>query len=697
MSKFVSMPVENIVSRKIDDSEFVVLKLYAISTKPNRNDSEFLRESFEKAIPTFYNKPILAFYNPDKKDVEEHNGNFVVDEYGNQFYDYQYPEGERPCGVIPESASIYVETVDDRDWIVIDGALVWVEYNRQLAQLLFKQGNKKVSVEVEMTDTENVNGIERAKEFKFLGITILGDDVIEGISNAHLEVKKFSESNDFNKFKNRMSFALKEFDNKTNGIIEKYFSSEGRNNMALTHRELEEKMWAELSGYTYEQDDYTNHKYWIEDILTDENKVVVRDNETKEYYIIPYHVDDENKLHIDMSDKKVADKRYQERGTYSNKYSLEAFIAKKDWGKGETVPVNKSEKAVSKDSWGSVKKTELRNKVLEAKNYKRLVKDVYLLVEDGWEDSPSSKLKYPVMQFKDGEFVYNEGGLLSAQQYGEKYDEAIATKAKRIRKKLGLLETEKRDNVKKYIEQAKDAGLVFIGQTDKVLKFVKEAEADEEKKEMSVFEIEKEKACDDKEFAWDELTEKSLKMADKDKFDDDDDDDDDDNDDHNDDKPEDDENVNDEDKKELARKYRAMKRRYAELKEEMKEKLEEAEESRKEVEAKCEEFEAKCEETEKELEAMKAEKFKEDTDAILSDEDEDMDEKIHEELKKMIAENKFNNDIEAFRKEMAYLLYTKKEEKKEYARSLSFSLDNSPKKKFSTTVADPDMSELDKI
>ncbi|WP_459591855.1 hypothetical protein, partial [Enterobacter asburiae] len=71
------------------------------------------------------------------------------------------------------------------------------------------------------------------------------------------------------------------------------------------------------------------------------------------------------------------------------------FAKKEDLGKEKAIKVNKSSEKMSDSSWGDVDKTTLRNKVLSAKNYKMLVKDVYLLVEQGWEESPSSKLKYP--------------------------------------------------------------------------------------------------------------------------------------------------------------------------------------------------------------------------------------------------------------------------------------------------------------
>lgn len=104
----------------------------------------------------------------------------------------------------------------------------------------------------------------------------------------------------------------------------------------------------------------------------------------------------------------------------------------------KTYKVDKSKESVSSTPWGDVDKTSMRNKIMEAKNRSTLVKDVYLKVESGWEDSPSENLKYPVMQLKGDTFVYNEGGLSSARGYGETNDQEVANKAIEIQKRLEL-------------------------------------------------------------------------------------------------------------------------------------------------------------------------------------------------------------------------------------------------------------------
>ena len=134
----------------------------------------------------------------------------------------------------------------------------------------------------------------------------------------------------------------------------------------------------------------------------------------------------------------------------SEKAIVENFA--KDYGTGSALKVDKSKDAMSDKAWGSVDKTTLRNRILEASNYKSLVNDVYLVVESGWEEAPSSKLKYPVMCIEGDKLVYNRGGLASALGYAKAENNSEATrKAESLYRKLDLGE-----DTKKMAEELKN-------------------------------------------------------------------------------------------------------------------------------------------------------------------------------------------------------------------------------------------------
>lgn len=105
----------------------------------------------------------------------------------------------------------------------------------------------------------------------------------------------------------------------------------------------------------------------------------------------------------------------------------------------KSYKIDKSKESISTKPWGEVDKTELRNKIMEASNKSSLVKEVYMLVEDGWEDAPSEHLKYPVMCFEGDKLVYNRYGLASALAYAKQENEkSVISKIEAIYKKLDL-------------------------------------------------------------------------------------------------------------------------------------------------------------------------------------------------------------------------------------------------------------------
>lgn len=120
---------------------------------------------------------------------------------------------------------------------------------------------------------------------------------------------------------------------------------------------------------------------------------------------------------------------------------LKQFAKEKQYNMADkkTYKIDKSKEAMSTDDWSNVDKTVMRNKIMDAANRDTLVKSVYLDVRDGWQDAPSSGLKYPVMELKGDTFVYNRNALASAKGYAEKNNETeVLKKLNSIYKKLDL-------------------------------------------------------------------------------------------------------------------------------------------------------------------------------------------------------------------------------------------------------------------
>lgn len=182
-------------------------------------------------------------------------------------------------------------------------------------------------------------------------------------------------------------------------------------------------------------------------------------------------------------------------------------------------PIDKSKESVDMGDWNGDK---AKNDLLKEKNFKTLAKSVCLLLEDGWEERKKGALKYPVMNLKDGKWVYNAEGLSSARAYGEQHDPSVAEKAISIQKRLGLYKEDKEDNMeeeKKLSEsESKDT------EKDVVMEEPKEEETKEMAQEDNKEEQPKEMGCDGetKEMSNDDSKDDDKDDEQEDKEDDDD-------------------------------------------------------------------------------------------------------------------------------------------------------------------------------
>ena len=189
--------------------------------------------------------------------------------------------------------------------------------------------------------------------------------------------------------------------------------------------------------------------------------------------------------------EKNAEEYYQNIKTFSLKQLAEQRNEKL---KVTSHPIDKSKEAVDMGSWDGDK---AKDDLLKEKNYKTLAKSVCLLLEDGWEDKEKGALKYPVMNLKNGKWVYNAQGLSSARAYGEQHDPSVADKAISIQKKLGLY---KDNDSNKEEKMEKDMNKDFSNSEDKEKDVIMSDNKDE--KDMACGDDkEKEMACDNKEMA----------------------------------------------------------------------------------------------------------------------------------------------------------------------------------------------------
>lgn len=122
---------------------------------------------------------------------------------------------------------------------------------------------------------------------------------------------------------------------------------------------------------------------------------------------------------------------------HNNSLKLFSERRKKELADKKTYKIN--EKELKDTPWGEIDKTDIRDKIMDAENRDELVKVVYGVVEDGWQEAPSEHLKYPLMQLVGDTFYYNRNALSSALTYAKQNDEQeVIDKVEKLYKDFDL-------------------------------------------------------------------------------------------------------------------------------------------------------------------------------------------------------------------------------------------------------------------
>lgn len=243
---------DQLAIRNILNKDFIEIEIYAISNiDPNRNDSCFTLKSMEKGVDTFVDKPILGYFNGG--DFEEHNGKVSRDSEMEMDY-WDNSKGEQILGFMRERDQREIVEKDGLSWIRCT-AMVYTRYNFKQIKRLLKDRKKKVSVEVDILESEVINGIRYIYAFNLTGITILGSKggipVIEGIPGASLTVLDMMEKEPITKQREALVFAYAELNKEEDTQVAKEDIGTGKELKVNKSKEaMSDTDWGEVDKST---------------------------------------------------------------------------------------------------------------------------------------------------------------------------------------------------------------------------------------------------------------------------------------------------------------------------------------------------------------------------------------------------------------------------------------------------------------
>lgn len=323
--KVVSLPIKKIsFSEENTQSDLTKVILQVCkSGEVTSHGLYFEEESLSLAQESIKNKPLLCAYEIDeegnKTDFKGHELEYKIIKDGNNI-SLKIEYIEQPVGIIPETNNFTITDIDGEKWVVVEGYL-FNEYCSDAVRILEESdGEKAVSMEITVLEGANneEDGLFHITLFSFLGVTLLGKSHNPAISGAN--IRTFSQSDtfalQFSEIVKRVNNTINKGGEKVDErqkIIDKFESLKGNEQFetiiadteldevelekqlfALSNNQLERAVREVVNSFEVEvtnrwNETYKMQKYYVEDIIVDDNIVICEDNQNYyAYYGIPY-------------------------------------------------------------------------------------------------------------------------------------------------------------------------------------------------------------------------------------------------------------------------------------------------------------------------------------------------------------------------------------------------------------------------
>ena len=385
-----------------EDPYVSVFELDALHTGWNPNECIIDEECVWKSLPSFANKPLYGVIDNKWNPLDGEHNDFM------EHFREEYPERitrDRvlPFGCVPESGLKDAKLVerDGKQYLRIN-VVVWKNLLPHVAEILKRRdGDVRVSVEFAIKDAEQLeDGTLKLKEFSITAITALGEKFREIMEGARLKSLRFSyddyakESNEkYFCFASQKSYKIPQnvLDIMKHGIEMRQETNRGGNKVVYNSLRSNCDIGVMYEGSINEMKEYfAANPDPIKESVPPTGKYIL-------YNMYGGEAGREWVNSIVCNGSAVAIKNSEEGGNREVNVTID----------------NSKEAAVEGTSWDNPGKA-LYGKLLEASNTDSLVKEAYLVVENGYKDAPSEKLKYPHHQVKDGKLVLNVAGVKSA-------------------------------------------------------------------------------------------------------------------------------------------------------------------------------------------------------------------------------------------------------------------------------------------
>lgn len=169
-----------------DSEKFIKLRIRVCHDGENPNGSHFSLENIDKAKESIKNIPILGYCYFDEDGNPQfgaHEMHIEVDKTDEDKLRIIYDEV--PIGVVPETCNYEVKEHKGRNYVYVDG-YVWKNYSNYMQDIIERDKNVNISMEIEVDSYkyDKELGYFDITDYRYTGITMLGNDVGTGMVDA---------------------------------------------------------------------------------------------------------------------------------------------------------------------------------------------------------------------------------------------------------------------------------------------------------------------------------------------------------------------------------------------------------------------------------------------------------------------------------------------------------------------------------
>lgn len=412
-----------------ENDNISIYQLDAIHLGVNRANMSIDEECVKRSINSFADMPLYCVIDNQFNPLDGEHNDFL-EHFREEYPDRISRDRILPFGVVPESSIPLAKLVerDGKTYLRLQ-VVIWKRLLPHVSEILQRRdGTVKISVEFTIDEFEKLkDGTLNIKKFTITAITALGAKFTEVMEGSMLKSLKFSFGDYFDKCNdNYCMFAMNESVKVPENVIKEI--SEGVSLREKYGRggtpELYHNMKKVVENRTMSMVQVAEMQSYFSSA---ESQDIPQGTRAKTNRFIT------NQLFGGESGKAWC-------GTVKNSIKEGGETVEKNAFKKMKIN-NSKEAAVHSESWENPGK-KLYEPLFESSNVNELIYEAYLVAEDGFQDAPSEKLKYPHHVVKDGVLVCDvkgvEAALARAKQQGVFEDKEIWAHLRRHYKELEL-------------------------------------------------------------------------------------------------------------------------------------------------------------------------------------------------------------------------------------------------------------------